>query len=102
MAQAGGGYLYVAWPGSIDLHKASSKPKLIDMSADGDSLCSPSYTRDFATPTSKGSTLTSCLRGYPCRRGPANVSTQLRESPPSKTTVDLLWLKWALCSLTSL
>lgn len=64
MAQAGGGYLHMAWLGSIDLHQASSQPKLIDALADGDSL----HNRDFAIPSSKGSTLTSCLRGYPCRR----------------------------------
>lgn len=81
----------MAWPGSIDLHKASSQPKLIDTSADGDSLCSPSYT-----------VVTSCLRGYPCRRGSANVSTQLGETPSLKTAMDLLLFKQASCSLASL
>lgn len=33
----------MVWPGSIDLHKASSQPKLIDTAADGDSLGSSSY-----------------------------------------------------------
>lgn len=84
----------MVWLGSIDLHKASSQPKLIDTAADGDSLGSSSYPIvPLPLHLPKGSTLTSCLRGYPCRRGPADVSTQPGETPSSKTAMDLLWLK---------
>lgn len=85
----GGGWGEVDRVRRLSAHDVTRQlPAQADTSADGDSTC-PSYITVICHSIFQGldHDLT-CPRRHPCRKGPANVSTQLGENPSSKPEMD--------------